>query len=107
MDYEIPKRVLLFGEYALGMRFLLSYLPVDCILGTPFLSAVEPHGSAQTPGGNPSYFITMPKIKNHPPIKKILAFMSESHSHITYCSRNLKTMVVINTWDDLKKLMTI
>ena len=32
MDYEIPKGVLLFGDYALGMRFLLSDLPVDCIL---------------------------------------------------------------------------
>jgi hypothetical protein len=73
-------------------------------LGTPFLSAVEPHGSAQTPGGNPGYFITMPKIKNHPPVKKILAFISESHSHIAYCSKNPKTMVVINAWDDLNNV---
>ena len=32
MDFEIPKGILLFDEYALGMKFLLSELPIDCIL---------------------------------------------------------------------------
>jgi hypothetical protein len=43
-QFEVPKGILL-EEYALGMKYQISDLPVDCILGTPFLSAVEPHGS--------------------------------------------------------------
>jgi hypothetical protein len=53
MDFEIPKGILLFDEYALGMKYLLTDLPVECILGTPFLSVVEPHGSYQIPTGEP------------------------------------------------------
>ena len=99
MDFEIPKGILLFDEYALGMKFLLSELPVDCILGTPFLSAVEPHGSYQSPKGKLGYFITLPSINGHPPKRKDLPFISESHAQIAYCS---KSMVIINTWDDYK-----
>jgi hypothetical protein len=65
MDFEIPKGNILIDDYALGMKFLLSDLPVDCILGTPFLSTVEPHGSAKTTEGNPGYFITMPTQKKN------------------------------------------
>ena len=99
MDFEIPKGILLFDEYALGMKFLLSELPVDCILGTHFLSALEPHGSSQTPSGDPRYFITLPSINGHPPKRKTLAFISKSHAQIAYCS---KSMVIINTWDDYR-----
>ena len=96
MDFEIPKGILLFDEYALGMKFLLSELPVDYILGTPFLSAIEPHGSSQTSSRDPRYFITLPSINGHPPKRNTLAFISESQAQIAYCS---KSMAIINTWD--------
>lgn len=101
MNFEIPKGILLFDEYALGMKFLLSELPVDCILGTPFLSVIEPHGSSQTSSGDPGYFITLPSINGHPRKMKTLAFISESQAQIAYCSKN---MVVINTWDDNRNI---
>jgi hypothetical protein len=85
MDFEIPRGILLFDEYALGMKFLLTELPVDCILGTPFLSAVEPHGSCKNSKGDPGYFITLPSINGHPPNKKVLAFISKSHAQVAYC----------------------
>lgn len=75
MDFEIPKGILLFDEYALGMKFLLSELPVDCILGTPFLSVIEPHGSSQTSSEDPGYFITLPSINGHPRKIRTLAFI--------------------------------
>ena len=53
MYYEIPKAIFLFDEYALGMKYLLTDLPVHCILGTPFLSIVEPHGYYQSPTCDP------------------------------------------------------
>jgi len=46
-NFEIPKGTLIFEEYALGMKFLISELLIDCILGTLFLSIVEPHGSCK------------------------------------------------------------
>ena len=47
-DFEVPKGVLWFDQYALGMKFLLVDLPVDYILGTSFLATIETHGSART-----------------------------------------------------------
>ena len=61
-DFEVPKGVLWFDQYALGMKFLLAYLPVDCILGTPFLVDVEPYGSASTAEGHPAYSIMIPTV---------------------------------------------
>jgi hypothetical protein len=95
-NFEIPKGILLFGEYALGMKYLISELPIDCILGTPFLSAVEPHGSYKGSSGEPGYFITLPSIEGHPPKRVELPFISESHAQIAYCK---KSTVIINTWD--------
>jgi hypothetical protein len=46
-DFEVPKAVIWFDQYALGMKFLPADLPIDCILGTPFLAFVEPHGFAR------------------------------------------------------------
>jgi hypothetical protein len=89
----------LFDEYALGMKFLLVELLVDCILGTLFLSTAEPHGSSQPSKGDPGYFITLPSINGHPPKNKTLAFISKSHAQVAYCS---KSMVIINTWDDYR-----
>jgi len=93
MFFEIPKGILLFDEYALGMKFLLTDLPVDCILGTPFLSAVEPHGSYQSPKGRPGYFITLPSLNGRPSKRKQLPFISEEHAQIAYC---FHSMIIIN-----------
>jgi len=106
-DYEIPKGILWFDQYALGMKFLLADLPVDCILGTPFLTAVEPHGSVKTAKGHPTYFITMPRIGRHLPVTKILNFISKQQSNIVYCSKKSKSLVIINTWDDLNNKLVI
>ena len=88
---------MLFDEYALGMKYLITELPVDCILATPFLFAVEPHGSYKSSTGEPWYFITLPSIEGYPPKTIELPFISQSHAQIAYCS---KGMVIINTWDD-------
>jgi hypothetical protein len=101
-DFEFPKGVLWFDQYALVMKFLLAYLPVDCILGTPFLAVVEPHGSARTAQGHPAYSITIPSItKGYPPVKKILSFISNPQSNSVFFSSQPKSLVIINTWDDL------
>jgi len=71
---------LLFDNYALGMKYLITELPVDCILGTPFLSAVEPHGSYRSSSGEPGYFVNLPSIEGYPPKRVELPFMSESHA---------------------------
>jgi hypothetical protein len=44
ITFEIPKSLIWFEQCSLGMKFLLVDLPVDCVLGTPFLAVVEPHG---------------------------------------------------------------
>jgi hypothetical protein len=101
-DFEVPKGVLWFDQYALGMKFLLADLPIDCILGTHFLVVVEPHGSAKTTQGHPAYSITIPSItKGYPPIKKILSFISKPQSNIVFFSSLPKILVIINTWDDI------
>jgi hypothetical protein len=51
MNYEIPKATMCFRDYCLDLKFLLSEIPIACILGTPFLEAIEPHGSERTPEG--------------------------------------------------------
>lgn len=84
-NFEIPKGILLFGEYALGMKYLIYELPVDYILGTPFLSTIEPHGSCRCSSGEPGYFITLPSIEGYPPKRIELPFISKSHAQIAYC----------------------
>ena len=61
--YEIPKATLCFEQHCLDMKFFLSDIPVACILGTPFLAAVEPYGSARTLERKDAFFITLPNIK--------------------------------------------
>jgi hypothetical protein len=40
LKYEVSKARILIGQYEIGMRFYVADAPVDCILGTPFLSTV-------------------------------------------------------------------
>jgi len=91
----------LFEEYALGMKFLISDLPVEYILGTPFLSIIEPHGSCRCFSGEPGYFITLPRIEDYPPKRIELPFVLESHAQLAYCKKN---MVVVDVWDDQRNI---
>ena len=63
LGYEVPKTTLCFEHHCLDMKFFLSEIPVACILGTPFLVAIEPYDSTRTPEGKHAYFITLPNIK--------------------------------------------
>jgi hypothetical protein len=92
--YEISRANILINEYSLGMRFHISDLPIDCILGTPFLSAVFPHGSCLT-NGISGYFITMPSIHGLPCKRIELPFVSEEHMHIAF----YQCMVIIEVFD--------
>jgi hypothetical protein len=76
------------------MRFHISDLLVDCILGVPFLSAVSPHGSCLC-NGNPGYFITMPKLKNVDSKRIELPFISEKHMQIAYYT----CMIVVEVFE--------
>lgn len=95
-QYEVPKGILLLEDYGLGMRFHISDLPIDCILGSPFLSAVEPHGSCLCRKDQPGYFITMPNFRNIPAKRIEFPFISDSHMHIAYYR---KCMVTVEAFD--------
>jgi hypothetical protein len=82
------------------MKFLLADLPVDCVLGTPFLAVVKPHGSTRTSLGHPAYYLTIPSlISNGPPIKKILPFISKPQINTVFCPTT--SLIIIETWYDL------
>jgi hypothetical protein len=59
ISFQVPEAVLCFQDCCLKMKFLLADIPVACILGTPFLAAVSPHGSTMVTPENPGYFITI------------------------------------------------
>jgi hypothetical protein len=63
ISFQIPEAVLCFEDFCLKMKFLLAEIPVACILGTPFLAAVSPHGSTMVAPDKPGYFITLPEGK--------------------------------------------
>lgn len=95
-QYEVPRGTLLLENYSLGMRFHISDLPVDCILGSPFLSAVEPHGSCLYSKNQSRYFITMPKLGNIPSKRIEFPFISDVHMQIAYYKN---CMVVVDAFD--------
>jgi hypothetical protein len=96
------KALIWFDQCSLGMKFLLADLPVDCVLGTPFLAVVEPHGSARTSLGHPTYFLTIPSlISNNSPCKKILPFISKPQINTVFFPTHPKVLIIIETWDDL------
>jgi hypothetical protein len=95
-QYEVSKGILLLEDYGLGMRFHISDLPVDCILGSPFLSAVEPHGSCLCSKDQSGYFITMPKFKDNPAKRIEFPFISDRHMQIAYYR---KCMVIVEAFD--------
>jgi len=63
ISFQIPEAVLCFKDFCLKLKFLLADIPVACILGTPFLAVVSPHGSTMVTPDKPGYFITLPEGK--------------------------------------------
>lgn len=96
-QFEVPRGILQIEDYALGMKFQILDIPVDCILGTSFLSAVEPHGSCICPNQKDGYFITLPSINGNPPKMIELPFISETHIQLAYCQ---KSLVIVEVFDD-------
>jgi hypothetical protein len=84
--YEIPKATLCFQHHCLSLKFLLTEIPVACILGTPFFVVVEPQGSTRLPNKSPGYFISIPSPTKTTKISIQLPFVSipriSSHIHI-------------------------
>jgi hypothetical protein len=69
ISFQIPEAILCFQDYCLKLKFLLADIPVACILGTPFLAAVSPHGSTMVTPEKPGYFITIPSPQGRVTIK--------------------------------------
>jgi hypothetical protein len=74
ISFQIPEAILCFQDYCLKLKFLLADIPIACILGTPFLAAVAPHGSTMVTPDKPGYFISIPSPKGKVMIK--LPFVS-------------------------------
>lgn len=72
ISYCVPKVTIHFNSHHLTANFYLAEIPVACVLGTPFLSVVSPHGSTIVSPNKPGYFITLPSKQ----VLKI-AFISE------------------------------
>jgi hypothetical protein len=94
LKYEVSQARVLIGNYEIGMRFYVTDAPVDCVLGTPFLSTVTPHGSCNI-NGKPRYFFTMPAIQGHPCQKIELPFVSKHSWQLSY----LHCMVIIKQFN--------
>lgn len=45
ISFQIHESTVCFDKFCLKMKFLIAEIPIACILGTPFLAAVSPHGS--------------------------------------------------------------
>jgi hypothetical protein len=76
------------------MRFHVGEAPVDCILGTHFLSMLSPHGSCTTDGMS-GYFITIPPLADQPPRVIKLKFTTEHYWQVGY----LNCMVIIKKFN--------
>ena len=63
MEYEVERAKLCFGPYYLNLKFSLAEISVPCLLGTPFLDDVEPHGYEKLPNEKSGYFITIARRK--------------------------------------------
>jgi len=59
ISFQVLEAVLCFQDFYLKMKFLLADIPVACIIDTPFLAAVSPHGSTMLTPEKPGYFITI------------------------------------------------
>ena len=60
LQYEVPEGSICFDKHCIKLKFAISDIPIDFILGNVFLAPVEPHGSARLKDNNAGYFITVP-----------------------------------------------
>ena len=60
LRYEVPKASIGFDQHCIKLKFAISDIPVDWILGNIFLAAVEPHGSIRLKNNKAGYFIIVP-----------------------------------------------
>lgn len=49
-----------FDTYCINVKFEVANIPIECILGNPFLAVVEPHSLARLEDGRSRYFIFVP-----------------------------------------------
>jgi hypothetical protein len=85
MEYEFERVKLCFGPYCLNVNFSLANIPVPCLLGTPLLDVVEPHGSKKLANGKSGYFITIERRKIVLPfvsVPKLSTMVQMSHNII-------------------------
>ena len=74
ISFQIPEAILCFQDYCLKLKFFLVDIPIACILGTPFLVVVSPHGSTMVTKDRLGYFISVPSLKGKDVIR--LPFVS-------------------------------
>lgn len=74
ISFQIPEAILCFQDYCLKLKFFLADIPIACILGTPFLANVSPHGCTMVTKDNPGYFISIPSQKGKVIIKLPFVF---------------------------------
>ena len=58
--HEVPQHSIFFKEHCIKLKFVVADIPVDCILGSVFLAAVEPHKLARLKNCKAGYFISVP-----------------------------------------------
>lgn len=63
LRYEVPKASFCFDSHCVYLKFAVTDILVDCILGNIFLAVVEPHGSLKLKGGKAGYLIYIPTSK--------------------------------------------
>jgi hypothetical protein len=59
ISHCVPKATLCLEIFCMDIKFYLAEIPSACILGTPFLCSVSPHGSTQITPTQAGYFITV------------------------------------------------
>lgn len=94
MQYEVPRANLIFDNISIGMKFHISDAPIECILGSSFLSMLTPHGSC-TINDQPGYFFTIPACRDQPPRVIQLPFVSENYWQLGY----LNCMIIVKCFN--------
>jgi len=76
ISFQVPEASLCFKHFCLHLRFMLADISIACILGTPFLATVEPHGTTMVAKNKPGYFINIPSSSENKRIAIKLPFVS-------------------------------
>jgi hypothetical protein len=98
MEYEVERVKLCFGPYYLNMKFSLAKIPVPCLLGTPLLVVVEPHGYEKLPNGKFGFFITIARIKIVLPFVSVpkLSTMVQMSQNLIEKEKNIQELQQMN-----------